>query len=89
MGKNLFRYIVDNSTSRLERIIWTVICIICVVTCMMAMHVTVQKWLNVPFLVVVDNLYTPVYDIPFPSVIICPENTVKRSYVELTELKDP
>lgn len=80
---------VDTSLSKLERIIWTIICILGVTICMITMHFTIFKWLRVPFLVVIDNLYTPVYDIPFPNVIICPENTVKRSYAELTELKDP
>lgn len=79
----------ESSKAPVERIIWAIICILSIIFCTIIVKSFVDKWYEVPFILIFDNEYTESYDIPFPKVIICPENTVKKSYMDITNITDP
>lgn len=47
---------------------------------------TFEKWRNSPVLVSFATRQTPVYDIPFPAVTICPEIKSDKARFNYTDL---
>ncbi|CAG9571859.1 unnamed protein product [Danaus chrysippus] len=48
----------------------------------------VCKWTSTPFVNVIDSLPTPIWAVPFPSVVLCPHLHMKSSYANVTNLKN-
>lgn len=43
------------------------------------------KWEQSPVIVSFSEKSTPIYEIPFPSVTICPETKAKKNMIDFTE----
>ncbi|XP_041969216.1 pickpocket protein 28-like [Aricia agestis] len=61
--------------------------VISITICAMNIYQIVSKWTSTPFVNVIDPLPTPIYAIPFPSVVLCPHLHVQMSYCNVTKLK--
>ncbi|XP_052744589.1 pickpocket protein 28-like [Bicyclus anynana] len=81
------KYIFEPTFSHKERVTWIVIVVISITICAMNIIQLVLKWTSTPFVNVIDSLPTPIWAVPFPSVVLCPHLHVKLSFANVSELK--
>ncbi|XP_026751548.2 pickpocket protein 28-like [Galleria mellonella] len=81
------RYIFEPTFSRKERAAWILIVIISVAICAVNIIQLVLKWTSTPFVNVLDSLPTPIWAVPFPTVILCPHLHVKLSFANVSNLE--
>ncbi|VVD00148.1 unnamed protein product, partial [Leptidea sinapis] len=80
------KYIFEPSFSPKERMVWIIIIVISITMCAMNIIQLISKWTSTPFVNVIDSLPTPIWAIPFPTVVLCPHVHVKLSYKNMSEL---
>lgn len=54
--------------------------------CLYLIFLTYQKWDRSPVIVSFATKQTPIWQIPFPSVTICPETKARQSKYNLTQM---
>lgn len=79
-----FQYFGQNRTF-IEKIYWFICFLLAVILCGYCILLIYQKWIKSPVIVSLATRDTPIYQIPFPAVTICP--TIKYSQ-EKYVLKD-
>ncbi|XP_072945712.1 pickpocket protein 28-like [Epargyreus clarus] len=82
------KYIFEPSFKPKERLTWVIIVVISIAFCAVNIVQLFSKWTSTPFVNVIDSLPTPIWAIPFPSVVICPHLRVKLSYADVTRIND-
>ncbi|CAK1542578.1 unnamed protein product [Leptosia nina] len=82
------KYIFEPSFSHKERVVWIVIIVISITICAMNVIQLISKWTSTPFVNVIDSLPTPIWAIPFPTVVLCPHIHVKLSFKNISDLND-
>ncbi|XP_015838363.2 pickpocket protein 28-like [Tribolium castaneum] len=80
-----FRYFGEKRTI-FERIWWFINFVICLAACGYFIHAVYQKWDSSPVIVSFATTRTVIFDIPFPSVTICPESKVVPSIFNYTKV---
>lgn len=53
--------------------------------CLYLIYLTYRKWERSPVIVSFATKQTPIWQIPFPSVTVCPETKARQSEYNLTE----
>ncbi|XP_073954823.1 pickpocket protein 28-like [Choristoneura fumiferana] len=74
------KYIFEPTFSRKERTAWVIIVMVSIAICAVNITQLFSKWTSTPFVNVIDSLPTPVWAVPFPTVVLCPHLHVKLSY---------
>ncbi|XP_046971070.1 pickpocket protein 28-like [Vanessa cardui] len=82
------KYIFEPSFSYNERVTWIIIVVISISICAMNIIQLVCKWTSTPFVNVIDSLPTPIWAVPFPSVVLCPHLHIKLSFANVSKLND-
>lgn len=54
--------------------------------CLYLIALTYRKWVRSPVIVSFATEQTPIWQIPFPSVTICPETKARQSKYNLTQM---
>ncbi|XP_065161255.1 pickpocket protein 28-like [Atheta coriaria] len=85
-----FRYLGEQKRSCLEKLWWFVTIFVSVCICTYLIVQTYHKWDRSPVIVSFATKQTPIWQIPFPAVTICPETKSRQSVFNFTEsyLKD-
>ncbi|KAK5640255.1 hypothetical protein RI129_011066 [Pyrocoelia pectoralis] len=81
-----FKFLGERNRSVVERFLWLLILAICVFFCIINILEAYYKWQLSPVVVSFATTETPVWEIPFPAVTICPEVKAEKKYVNFTEL---
>ncbi|XP_075982448.1 uncharacterized protein LOC142980755 [Anticarsia gemmatalis] len=81
------KYIFEPTFGKKEKWTWVVIMIISILICAVIMIQLFCKWTSTPFVNVIDSVPTPIWAVPFPTVVVCPHLHVKMSYANVSELK--
>lgn len=68
-----------------ERVFWLIIFIISLIVSTWMIHDAYVKWQQSPVIVSFAQTSTPIWQIPFPAVTICPETKTKKTLVDITE----
>uniref|UniRef100_A0A182MXN6 Pickpocket n=1 Tax=Anopheles dirus TaxID=7168 RepID=A0A182MXN6_9DIPT len=79
-----FKYFVGSGRTRFEKIWWVAMCILSLYGCVSLIGTVYEKWRRDPVVVTFAEQPTPIYDIPFPAVTICPITKVKSSVLNFT-----
>lgn len=69
----------------LHRIWWLIAFLLSVYGCGRLILNVYNKWDQSPVIVSFDEKSTPVWEIPFPAVTLCPETKVLASYLNYTD----
>lgn len=80
-------YFGDNTRHWIERTFWVVTFVISMVACFFMVLKTWSKWQQSPLIVTQDDRFTPITDIPFPAVTVCPAEKI-QSNTNLTRTFD-
>lgn len=83
-----FRYIVEPSFSRKEKVAWIIIMVLSIGICFANIIQLFLQWNSTPFVNVMDSLPTPVWAVPFPSIVLCPHLHLKLSFANVSELNE-
>ncbi|XP_031355998.1 pickpocket protein 28-like [Photinus pyralis] len=81
-----FKFLGERNRNIFERILWLTTLIVCITLCASTILQAYHKWQRSPVVVSFATTETPVWDIPFPAVTICPEARAERSIVNYTDL---
>jgi len=68
----------------LERLFWISVLVLSVFTCVKLTLNIWDKWNNNPVIVSFAEKSTPVWEIPFPAVTVCPETKTRRAVFNFT-----
>ncbi|XP_065075657.1 pickpocket protein 28-like [Ochlerotatus camptorhynchus] len=79
------RYFGCRERSVCEKFWWVVVFVLSVGSCAMLIHKTYQKWDQTPVIVSFNEKSTPVWQIPFPAVTICPQTKVKSGMLNFSQ----
>uniref|UniRef100_A0A182WEP0 Pickpocket n=1 Tax=Anopheles minimus TaxID=112268 RepID=A0A182WEP0_9DIPT len=79
-----FKYFVGSNRTRVEKIWWVAMCILSIYGCGSLIQTVYDKWRRDPVVVTFAEKPTPIYDIPFPAVTICPVTKVKSAVLNFT-----
>ncbi|KAL4713438.1 hypothetical protein ACJJTC_010423 [Scirpophaga incertulas] len=80
------KYIFEPTFSSKERMTWILIVVVSLAFCAVNIIKLFCKWTSTPFVNVIDSLPTPIWAVPFPTVVLCPHLHVKLSYANVSEL---
>ncbi|KAL0829892.1 hypothetical protein ABMA28_003370 [Loxostege sticticalis] len=80
------KYIFEPTFSHKERATWIAIVVISIAFCAANIIKLFSKWTSTPFVNVIDSLPTPIWAVPFPTVVLCPHLHVKLSYANVLKL---
>ena len=78
------KYLGDRELYRSEKIFWIFSFLISVIGCSWMMLTYLDKYLYSAVTVTLDESLTPVWDIPFPAVTICPETKTLKKHVHFS-----
>lgn len=79
-------YISDRSRPLAERLLWIIAFSICLIGCGILIHDSWHKWEQSPVIINFNEKSTPVWDIPFPSVTICPQTKTRVEIFNFTKI---
>lgn len=79
------KYLGEGKRHWAERIFWIIAFLVSVVGCSIMIHKIYEKWQDSPVIVSFAEKSTPVWQIPFPAVTICPETKAMMKYVNFTK----
>lgn len=79
------KYIGERDRHWVERAFWIIALIVSVVTCSLMIYDAYEKWQISPVIVSFAEKSTPVWQIPFPAVTICPETKVLKEHLDFTK----
>jgi acid-sensing ion channel, other len=80
------KYLGERRRSWVERVWWIVVFSISVTLCGVFIFKIYDKWDTSPVIVSFAERSTPIWQIPFPAVTICPETKAKSSMLNITEI---
>ncbi|RZC36788.1 pickpocket protein 28 [Asbolus verrucosus] len=80
-----FRYFGEKRTI-FERVWWFVIFVICLAACTTSIYAVYKKWERSPVIVTFATRATLIYNIPFPSVTVCPESKSVQKIFNFTKI---
>ncbi|XP_068913463.1 pickpocket protein 28-like [Tenebrio molitor] len=86
-----FQYLGEKGRTIFERIWWFIVFSICLGVCITSIYFVYQKWEQSPVIVNFANRGTPIYEIPFPAVTVCPESksaTDKFNFTKIMQKKE-
>lgn len=73
-------YFGDRKRHWVERTFWIITFLTSMSGCFFMVHKTYSKWQQSPLIVTQDDKFTPISEIPFPAVTICP--SIKMAYTD-------
>ncbi|XP_064539836.1 pickpocket protein 28 [Drosophila montana] len=80
------RYLGEKKRPWLERLFWVSVFMLSIFTCCKLTLNIWDKWNNNPVIVSFAEKSTPVWQIPFPSVTVCPETKSRQRAFNFTDL---
>lgn len=66
-------YFFQRKRSLWERLFWIICFIVALVYCTFSVGKVYDRWKNFPIIISFDTKAIPIYEIPFPSIVICPQ----------------
>lgn len=78
------KYLGEKRRHWVERAFWIIAFIVSLVGCLILINKIYVKWQESPVIVSFAEKSTPVWEIPFPAVTICPETKVLKRHVDFT-----
>ncbi|XP_055843606.1 pickpocket protein 28-like [Episyrphus balteatus] len=81
-----FKYIGERKRPFFDRIIWLLAVIISILLCYYLIGNIFNQRTKTPVIVTFNEKVTPVWDIPFPTVTICPETKYHKSLFNYTDV---
>nr|XP_008193548.2 PREDICTED: pickpocket protein 28 [Tribolium castaneum] len=81
-----FQYFGEKKRTIFERIWWFIMFSACLAACTFSIYAVYKKWERSPVIVNFANRGTPIYEIPFPAVTICPEAKSDQNLFNFTKL---
>lgn len=69
-----------------ERIYWVIFFITAIATCFISIQSVYNRWKNFPLIISFDTEAMPVYEIPFPSIVICPQFKTNTRIFNFTDV---
>ncbi|KAJ8923402.1 hypothetical protein NQ315_001960 [Exocentrus adspersus] len=87
-GIHGFKYMGEQDRSIFEKLWWLVLFCISLWICISLIIDTWKKWETSPVLVSFAKSPTPVWEIPFPALTICPETKAKQTKYNFTDAYD-
>uniref|UniRef100_A0A182PBQ5 Pickpocket n=1 Tax=Anopheles epiroticus TaxID=199890 RepID=A0A182PBQ5_9DIPT len=84
--RTLFEKYAPSGTVWLERIWWIATFLLSVYGCGRLIQNIYRKWEQTPVIVSFAEKTTPVWQIPFPAVTICPETKARSMYLNISEV---
>lgn len=79
------KYFVGSNRALIEKVWWIVVFLLSLYGCGRLIQTVYIKWDREPVIVTFAQKPTPVFQIPFPAVTICPETKVKASNLNFTK----
>ncbi|KAB0799856.1 hypothetical protein PPYR_07736 [Photinus pyralis] len=77
------KFLAEKDRSILERLWWLVFLTFAIFLCASSVLTTHAKWLNSPVIVSFATSETPIYQIPFPAITICPLNKIESEQLSI------
>lgn len=68
-----------------SRIWWLTVFTSSVIACAFLINKTWTKWQNTPVIMSFSHTQTPIWEIPFPAVTVCPVNKVEQTRYNYTQ----
>ncbi|XP_031357399.1 pickpocket protein 28-like isoform X1 [Photinus pyralis] len=81
-----FKFLGERNRSIFERLLWLLTLVICIFFCVINILEAYHKWQTSPVVVSFATTETPVWEIPFPAVTICPEVKTEKDIANYTDL---
>ncbi|XP_052873095.1 pickpocket protein 28-like [Anopheles cruzii] len=78
------RYFDSHERTTCERFWWLVVFLLSMGGCGTLIHKTFSKWEEAPIIVTFSEKTTPVWEVPFPAITICPEAKVQAKKLNFT-----
>lgn len=79
------RYLGETKRNIFERLWWLIVFVVSLYVCVDLILKTYHKWDSSPVIVSFAQSPTPVWQIPFPAVTICPETKARQSVFNFTD----
>ncbi|XP_061513414.1 pickpocket protein 28 [Anopheles gambiae] len=79
-------YIVHPKLSVVERVCWSLVVLLSLCTCISAIVIGHQKWIEKPMIVSFSAKPIPVWKLPFPAITICPQSRIDVEKFNITEV---
>ncbi|CAH0564376.1 unnamed protein product [Brassicogethes aeneus] len=79
------KYLAERRTA-IEKIWWLIALIVALYGCITLILLTYKKWETSPVIVSFATKETPIFDIPFPTVTICPEVKSRTTIFNYTDI---
>ncbi|XP_053686080.1 pickpocket protein 28-like [Sabethes cyaneus] len=80
------KYFVGSKRALIEKVWWVAVFLLSLYGCGRLIYFVYQKWDNEPVIVTFAQKPTPVFQVPFPAVTICPETKAKSSEFNFTRI---
>lgn len=81
---NGVRYFGERNIHWIERVFWIIVFCISLFWSSYMIYETYEKWQTSPVIVSFDERMTPIWQIPFPAITICPETKVTYENLNFT-----
>ncbi|XP_052890519.1 pickpocket protein 28-like [Anopheles moucheti] len=79
-------YTVHPKVSVTERLCWAVVVVVSLSSCIAAIVIGHQKWVEKPMIVSFSTKPIPVWKLPFPAITICPQTRIAVEKFNITEV---
>ncbi|KAF5291553.1 hypothetical protein FQR65_LT01866 [Abscondita terminalis] len=79
------KYIGEKRRYLIEKFLWFCVVIAVCSACLFLIHKTYIKWRTSPVIVSFETKETPIFEIPFPAVTICPEVKMNPDYFNFSK----
>ncbi|XP_055527738.1 pickpocket protein 28-like [Wyeomyia smithii] len=80
------KYFVGSQRALIEKVWWIAVFLLSLYGCGRLIYTVYRKWDNEPVIVTFAQKSTPVFQVPFPAVTVCPETKAKVSEFNFTEV---
>ncbi|XP_034256548.1 pickpocket protein 28-like isoform X2 [Thrips palmi] len=80
------RYFVEEGRTRFERVFWVLSLAVSLLGCFYLILKVYNKWDSSPVIVSFAETSTPVWDVPFPAVSVCPETKSRQREFNYTDV---
>ena len=79
------RYLGERRRHWSERTFWIIAFLISITGCSVLIYNIYNKWQLSPVIISVAEKSTPIWEIPFPAITICPQTKVKNDFLNFTK----
>ncbi|XP_055590909.1 pickpocket protein 28-like [Uranotaenia lowii] len=79
------KYFVRKQQLLIEKVWWITVFLVSLVSCSSMIRAVYNKWNREPVIVTFDEQTTPVFDVPFPAITICPEMKTSSTVFNFSE----